>query len=63
MSQPVAVDHVIAHLANTNAPPIIVMDKVNKWFGSLTCFAMFRLMWRKRSVLSFADRPAPANRQ
>ena len=35
MSQPVTVDHVIAHLANTNAPPIIVMDKVNKWFGSL----------------------------
>lgn len=30
MSQPV-----VAHMANTAAPPIIVMDKVDKWYGSL----------------------------
>jgi general L-amino acid transport system ATP-binding protein len=35
MSRPVSADHIVAHLADTSAPPIIVMDKVNKWFGSL----------------------------
>ena len=33
MSQTALPDHAIAHLAK--APPIIVMNKVNKWFGSL----------------------------
>lgn len=28
-------DHTVPHMANTAAPPIIVMDEVNKWFGSL----------------------------
>jgi general L-amino acid transport system ATP-binding protein len=27
--------HTVPHMANTAAPPIIVMDGVNKWFGSL----------------------------
>ena len=27
--------HTVPHMANTTAPPIIVMDQVNKWFGSL----------------------------
>jgi general L-amino acid transport system ATP-binding protein len=35
MSQPAPSDHVVAHMADTTSPPIIVMDKVNKWFGSL----------------------------
>ena len=35
MSQAAPSEHVIAHLADTTAPPVIVMDKVNKWFGSL----------------------------
>jgi general L-amino acid transport system ATP-binding protein len=35
MSQSAPSEHVIAHLADTTAPPVIVMDKVNKWFGSL----------------------------
>jgi general L-amino acid transport system ATP-binding protein len=35
MSQPATAGHVVAHLANTGAPSIIVMDKVNKWFGPL----------------------------
>ena len=34
MSQALS-DHVVAHMADTKAPPIIVMDKVNKWYGSL----------------------------
>ena len=28
-------DHVVAHLADTAAPPIISMEKVNKWYGPL----------------------------
>src|SRR6202162_6369188 len=35
MSQSALSDNVVAHMADTTAPPIIVMDKVNKWFGSL----------------------------
>src|SRR4249919_908895 len=35
MSQSALSDHVVVHMADTTAPPIIVMDKVNKWFGSL----------------------------
>ena len=35
MSQAAVSDHVVAHMADTSAPPVIVMDKVNKWFGSL----------------------------
>jgi general L-amino acid transport system ATP-binding protein len=35
MSQSVGANHVVAHLANTSVPPIIVVDKVNKWFGAL----------------------------
>ena len=35
MSQTAPSDQVIAHMADTTAPPIIVMDKVNKWFGAL----------------------------
>ena len=35
MSQSALSDHVVAHMADTTVPPIIVMDKVNKWFGSL----------------------------
>jgi general L-amino acid transport system ATP-binding protein len=27
--------HVVAHMADTTAPPIIVMDNVNKWYGPL----------------------------
>src|ERR1700692_1120565 len=35
MSQSALSDHVVAHMADTTVPPIIVMDNVNKWFGSL----------------------------
>ena len=35
MSKAVMSEPVIAHLADTKGPPIIVMDKVNKWYGSL----------------------------
>ena len=35
MSQTALSDQVVAHMADTTAPPIIVMDKVNKWFGAL----------------------------
>jgi general L-amino acid transport system ATP-binding protein len=35
MSQILSSDQVVAHMADTTAPPIIVMDKVNKWFGAL----------------------------
>src|SRR5579883_2011165 len=35
MSQAVVSDHIVAHLADSSAPPVIVMDKVNKWYGSL----------------------------
>ena len=35
MSQTAEPTPVIAHLADTHAPPVIVLDKVNKWFGAL----------------------------
>src|SRR5689334_10543763 len=35
MSQAIPSGHVVAHLANTTAPPIIVMENVSKWFGPL----------------------------
>jgi len=35
MSPQLPEDHMVAHLADQTAPPIIVMDNVNKWFGSL----------------------------
>jgi general L-amino acid transport system ATP-binding protein len=35
MSQTVASSRVVPHLANSATPPIIVMEEVNKWFGSL----------------------------
>src|SRR3984957_18550311 len=35
MNRSAVSDHVIPHLADTKGPPIIVMDKVNKWYGSL----------------------------
>jgi general L-amino acid transport system ATP-binding protein len=35
MSQTASSDQIVAHMADTTAPPIIVMDKVNKWFGAL----------------------------
>jgi general L-amino acid transport system ATP-binding protein len=35
MSHAVNADHVVAHLANPSAPPIIAMEGVNKWYGSL----------------------------
>src|SRR6478609_8171873 len=35
MSQPALSDHVVAHMADTTVPPIIMMDKVNKWYGAL----------------------------
>ncbi len=35
MSYSANADRVIAHLANTSAAPIIVMEKVNKWYGAL----------------------------
>jgi general L-amino acid transport system ATP-binding protein len=35
MSQAVAAEHVVAHMADVQAPPVIVLDKVNKWFGNL----------------------------
>jgi len=28
-------DHAVAHMAVENAPPIILLDKVNKWYGAL----------------------------
>src|SRR6201982_3435508 len=35
MSQTSVSEHVIPHIVDTNKPPIIVLDKVNKWFGPL----------------------------
>src|ERR1700754_3938407 len=35
MSQAALSEPVIAHLADTNAPPIILLDKVNKWYGAM----------------------------
>jgi general L-amino acid transport system ATP-binding protein len=35
MSQAALSEQVVAPLADTKGPPIIVMDKVNKWYGSL----------------------------
>src|ERR1700734_3045789 len=35
MSQTAEVTPVIAHLADTDAPPAIVLDKVNKWYGTM----------------------------
>jgi len=35
MSEAVAAEHVVAHLADVQGPPVIMLDKVNKWFGNL----------------------------
>src|SRR5665811_1460418 len=35
MSQTAEITPVIAHLADTHAPPAIVLDKVNKWYGTM----------------------------
>ncbi len=35
MSETTASAQTVPHMANTAAPPIILMDAVNKWFGSL----------------------------
>src|SRR5665811_202076 len=35
MSQTAEITPVIAHLAATHAPPAIVLDKVNKWYGTM----------------------------
>ena len=35
MSQAAVSEHVVAHMADTDAPPAIVLDKVNKWYGAL----------------------------
>jgi general L-amino acid transport system ATP-binding protein len=35
MNQVADSDHHVAPMADTNAPPVIVLDKVNKWYGSL----------------------------
>src|SRR3954470_12431070 len=35
MSQVATPQHVVAPLADTRGPPIIMLDKVNKWYGSL----------------------------
>jgi general L-amino acid transport system ATP-binding protein len=35
MNQYATTEHVVAHMADATAPPIIVMEQVNKWFGSL----------------------------
>src|SRR6476660_7964324 len=35
MSEAAASHHVVAHMAKVDAPPIIVMQDVNKWFGAL----------------------------
>src|ERR1700760_2232219 len=35
MSQAAVSEQVVAHMADTKGPPIIVMDHVNKWYGSL----------------------------
>jgi general L-amino acid transport system ATP-binding protein len=35
MSQTSVAEHIIPHMVDTNKPPIIVLDKVNKWFGPL----------------------------
>jgi general L-amino acid transport system ATP-binding protein len=35
MSEAVASSRVVPHMANSTTPPIIIMEAVNKWFGSL----------------------------
>jgi general L-amino acid transport system ATP-binding protein len=35
VSETTASVHTVPHMANISAPPIILMDAVNKWFGSL----------------------------
>jgi general L-amino acid transport system ATP-binding protein len=35
MSQTAEATPVVAHLADTHAPPAIVLDKVNKWYGTM----------------------------
>ena len=35
MSQTSVTEHIIPHMVDTNKPPVIVLDKVNKWFGPL----------------------------
>src|SRR6201992_385370 len=35
MSQTAEITPVIAHRADTHAPPAIVLDKVNKWYGTM----------------------------
>src|SRR5215469_834891 len=35
MSQTSLSEHVVPHMADLQAPPIILLDKVNKWYGSL----------------------------
>ena len=35
MSQTSISEHVVPHLADLKAPPIILLDKVNKWYGPL----------------------------
>src|SRR6476620_26633 len=35
MSQAALSEHVVPHLVDSKAPAIIMMDKVNKWYGSL----------------------------
>jgi general L-amino acid transport system ATP-binding protein len=35
VSEAITPAHTVPHMANTMVPPIILMDAVNKWFGSL----------------------------
>jgi general L-amino acid transport system ATP-binding protein len=35
MSQAATSEHVIPHMADPQGPPVIVMDRVNKWYGAL----------------------------
>src|SRR5579864_7332949 len=35
MSQSVTSEHVIPHMADPQGPPVIMMDRVNKWYGAL----------------------------
>lgn len=35
VSETTASAHTVPHMANTMVPPVILMDAVNKWFGSL----------------------------
>ena len=54
-------DHAVAHMVVDDAPPAILLDKVNKWYGTLHVLRDVSMAVAEKERVVVCGRRAPAS--